>query len=78
MNPRKFTQAPTVSETKSPTPSIRYIRLADVRKMVPLSRATIWRKSKDGSFPRPVKLSQGITAWSVPAIEQWIADKEGK
>ncbi|MGA0569597.1 helix-turn-helix transcriptional regulator [Variovorax sp. VNK109] len=78
MKPRNFNQATSQSDTKSTTTPIRYIRLPEVRQMVPLSRATIWRKSKDGSFPRPVKLSQGITAWSVLAIEQWIADKEGK
>jgi prophage regulatory protein len=29
----------------------------------PVSRATIWRWVAAGHFPKPVKLSAGVTAW---------------
>lgn len=31
------------------------LRLAEVRKIVPLSRPTIYRRIKSGAFPAPVK-----------------------
>jgi predicted DNA-binding transcriptional regulator AlpA len=40
------------------------------------SGATIWRWTAAGTFPKPVKLSNGITAWLVEAVEQWERDRE--
>ena len=38
----------------------------------PFSPATIWRKSANGTFPKPVKLSDGVTAWRASEIEAWL------
>lgn len=40
---------------------------------LPFSPATFWRKVKDGTFPKPVKLSARITAWRVGDVREWIA-----
>jgi predicted DNA-binding transcriptional regulator AlpA len=37
----------------------------------PVSPATLWRKVKDGTFVRPVKLSARITAWSRAEVQAW-------
>jgi len=37
------------------------------------SRATLDRKVKDGSFPKPVKLGPQITAWRVEDVRAWMA-----
>lgn len=42
---------------------------------LPFSAPTLWRKVKDGSFPAPVKLSAGVTAWRLGAIRSWLAAK---
>ncbi|MDP3250632.1 MAG: AlpA family phage regulatory protein [Hydrogenophaga sp.] len=55
----------------------RYVRLSELRNMVPFSVPTIWRKSRDGSFPRAIRLSAGITAWNRESVEQWLSEKEG-
>jgi prophage regulatory protein len=55
-----------------------YLRLKEVQRMVPFSAKTIWRKSKDGSFVRPVKLSSRITAWNRESVEEWLKNKEAK
>lgn len=39
---------------------------------LPFSAPTLWRKVKDGSFPKPVKLSERVTAWNVGAIRAWM------
>jgi predicted DNA-binding transcriptional regulator AlpA len=39
--------------------------------IVPFSAPTLWRRVKDGSFPQPVKLSPGVTAWRLRDIQEW-------
>lgn len=56
--------------------STRYVRLRELQTMVPFSVPTIWRKTRDGSFPPAIKLSTRITAWNREAVEQWLSQKE--
>lgn len=39
---------------------------------LPFSAPTLWRKVKAGTFPRPVKLSERITAWKVGEVRAWL------
>lgn len=39
---------------------------------LPFSPATLWRKVKEGAFPKPVKLGERITAWRVGDVRAWI------
>jgi prophage regulatory protein len=52
-----------------------YVRVSQLTKMIPVSKASIWRKVKDGSFPKPVKLGDRITAWHMADIEAWLASR---
>lgn len=36
------------------------------------SRAQLWRKVKDGSFPQPVRLGENRVAWLSTEIDSWI------
>lgn len=40
---------------------------------LPFSAPTLWRKVKDGSFPKPHKLGTQITAWRVSEVREWMA-----
>ena len=40
---------------------------------LPFSSATFWRRVKDGSFPKPVKLGERITCWRVGDVRAWLA-----
>jgi|GEM_PF-608235 len=42
--------------------------------IVPFSAATLWRRVKAGQFPKPIKLSEQITAWRVSDIRKWLAN----
>ena len=44
----------------------------DTPAPLPFSAPTLWRKVKAGTFPKPVKLSERITAWNVGAVRAWI------
>jgi prophage regulatory protein len=56
----------------------RYIRINGLATtqakagVIPASPATIWRKVKNGSFPKPIKLGDRITAWHMDDIEAWL------
>jgi predicted DNA-binding transcriptional regulator AlpA len=39
---------------------------------LPFSAPTLWRKVKAGTFPRPVKLSERVTAWNVGTVRAWM------
>jgi predicted DNA-binding transcriptional regulator AlpA len=45
--------------------------------LLPFSRATLWRRVKDGTFPQPVKLSERTTAWPTIEVRKWMADPVG-
>lgn len=39
---------------------------------IPFSTHTLWRKVKEGSFPRPSKLAPRVTAWLVKDVREWM------
>jgi len=39
---------------------------------LPFSGPTLWRKVKAGTFPRPLKLSERVTAWKVADVRAWL------
>jgi predicted DNA-binding transcriptional regulator AlpA len=51
-----------------------YKRIKSVVPIYGMSPATIWRKVKEGTFPKPVKLSAGVTAWRASDLESWERD----
>lgn len=58
-------------------PATGFVRLSDLRTIIPLSDSTIWRRVRQGTFPAPVKLSERVTAWRCESIRQWL-DAQGK
>lgn len=67
---------------KSGEPFLRDMRrLATVCRQTGLSAATIYRKVKEGSFPRQAKLGARASAWPGEEIDAWvaarIADRDG-
>ncbi|HWT19433.1 MAG TPA: AlpA family phage regulatory protein [Variovorax sp.] len=64
-------------EAVAPTHHLpRYVRLPELRRMVILSPATIWRKTRNGSFPPAIKLSERVTAWNRRDVEAWLDERE--
>jgi len=62
----------------------RFIRVNQLAKtpksdgVLPMSRATIWRKVKNGTFPAPIKLSDNVTAWAMSDIEDYLKAQVNK
>ncbi len=56
-------------------PEMGYLRQSQLIPVIfPFSSATLWRKVKAGTFPRPVKLGARITAWRVEDVRAFIAN----
>jgi prophage regulatory protein len=57
-------------------PAVGYVRQSQlIPTIVPFSSATLWRRVNSGDFPKPVKLSERVTAWRVEDIRSWMHDR---
>jgi predicted DNA-binding transcriptional regulator AlpA len=59
-------------------PDSAYIRLPVMIGLFGVSAASIWRGVKNQSIPKPVKLTERTTAWSVRLVRQALAGKAGE
>ncbi len=53
------------------------LRPEEVITITRLSRTTIYRKVRAGTFPRPVAISAGLSAWYESDINRWKSDPAG-
>ncbi|TKW61097.1 MAG: AlpA family phage regulatory protein [Blastochloris viridis] len=53
-------------------PNTGFLRLKDVMKFIPVSRATIYRKMEEGKFPQAYRLGSNTTAWRAEDIQAYI------
>lgn len=51
----------------------RLLSFKRVLEVTSLSRATLYRKIGDGSFPAPLKIGGSRVAWKERDIAEWIA-----
>jgi len=52
----------------------RFVGIRDVTRRTSLSRTTIARSVKAGSFPAPVRFSATCVGWYESEIDAWIAE----
>jgi predicted DNA-binding transcriptional regulator AlpA len=58
-------------------PASGFIRLPVLMRLYSVSAPTIWRGVKKGTIPKPVKLSERVTAWNIGEIRSVLAAKAG-
>ena len=51
----------------------RVIRFHEVKRLVPLSRTTLWRMERAGRFPRRIQIGSNAVAWHEQEVLDWIA-----
>ncbi|PIX04297.1 MAG: AlpA family transcriptional regulator [Gallionellales bacterium CG_4_8_14_3_um_filter_54_18] len=50
----------------------RFLRLPQCREIAGgVAPSTIWGWVKNGTFPKPIKLSANCTAWDAAQVEAW-------
>ena len=56
----------------------RFLTVAEVAKIIPWSEPWIWRQSKLGNFPKPIKLGPQRTVWSMREVQRWMREMMAK
>ena len=54
----------------------RLLRMRNLTAYLALSRAYIYQKINEGTFPPGHMISPGIRAWERTEIDQWVDDKK--
>jgi prophage regulatory protein len=60
----------------STLPDDAILRVHPTARICGCGPATIWRGSRLGTFPAPVKLSPKITGWRVGELRRYLADPQ--
>lgn len=53
----------------------RFERIGAVLARVGLSRTSIHRMVKAGTFPKPIPISEGAVAWLSSDVDKWMEDR---
>ena len=53
--------------------NFKIIRIEEVSEITGLSRSSVYRKIKDGTFPPAVRLGEMARGWRLSDIRDWIA-----
>lgn len=61
------TKTKAIGSTKPET----FMRLEQVREIVPVGRSTLWAWVREGKFPKPVKIGPMTTAWRASDVRVW-------
>ena len=80
----KATPQPSVFDAMPDGAYIREAQLGpspkrpDVATPLPFSAPTLWRKVREGTFCKPYRLSNRVTAWRVGEVRAWMAAQEAQ
>ncbi|MSR14189.1 MAG: AlpA family phage regulatory protein [Gammaproteobacteria bacterium] len=71
-----LTSAPSAPGTY---PDEAFFRAGDLEdlNLLPFSRATMWRRIAEGTFPAPIKVSDNVSAWRWGDLRRWLANPTG-
>jgi prophage regulatory protein len=64
-----------ITETTLPRQTIR---IRHVAEKTGLADSSIWRLTRQGQFPLPIKPSPGRTVWFEHEIDRWLDEKGSK
>lgn len=54
---------------------VQVLRTREVCNVLSVSRTTLCRRVRDGSFPAPLRLSDNIVGWRVADVKRWLAER---
>ncbi len=55
--------------------SARIVRLPELRAITGLSETTIWRREREGNFPRRCRIGPNAVGWKSDQVEAWIESR---
>lgn len=60
----------------SPDHPSSILRVKSVLERTGLSRSTLYRKVHDGTFPKPLHISQRCTGWRASDVDAWLRNPQ--
>ena len=54
----------------------RILRPREVEELLGVSESTLYRYSRNGNFPAPIKLSPRRRGWPKSVVEEWLREKD--
>lgn len=54
---------------------LQLLRIADICRLLRISKPTFWRMRKDPAFPSPADISPGVVGWYASDIETWVSSR---
>jgi predicted DNA-binding transcriptional regulator AlpA len=55
---------------------LRYVRERELLMTLPFGKTKLWELVREKKFPRPVKLTDRVTAWKEHEVMDWLRSKE--
>jgi prophage regulatory protein len=56
---------------------MKFIKVEDVLKMTCLSRTGLYKRIREGSFPRQIKLGERAAVWNEELVINWMNNQIG-
>lgn len=54
---------------------LRALRLPEVERRTGLTRPTIYRRAKEGTFPKPIRLGGNSSGWVESEVSAWLSER---
>ncbi|MBL1456920.1 MAG: AlpA family phage regulatory protein [Methylophaga sp.] len=51
------------------------LKLSEVKLISGLSASSVYRGAANGTFPKPIKLSERSSGWIKAEVEQWLKER---
>ena len=52
----------------------RFLKVKEAAHICGIGVSTVWRNSKLGTMPKPIKVSANTTRWRLSEVNEWLAD----
>ena len=52
-----------------------FLRTKDITELLGVTRTTIWRWRREGTFPEPHRIGPATVGWPRAVIEDWLASQ---
>jgi predicted DNA-binding transcriptional regulator AlpA len=55
--------------------SLQFLRVADICRLLRISKPTFWRLRRTAAFPKPTQLTDRVIGWRKSEVELWLLER---